>query len=333
MEPSLPAEATQALSPGAESGVQPKGGYATTNKGGAIRSRISAGKYLLLLAMPGIMFLVIFKYVPMLGVIIAFKDYSPYLGFFQSPWVGLKHFLSFFTGPDFFQLLRNTLVINLFKLVFFFPVPVLLSLMLNEVRFAGYKRTIQTVVYLPHFLSWVTIVGLTFMMLSRVNGVVNMVLVDITGEKFNFLANEGLFWWIITAQTVWKEAGWGTVIILAALAGVDVQLYDAATIDGASRLQRIWYVTIPAILNVVVILLILRIGRMVDTGFEQIFLMMNDPVKDVADVIETYVYRVGVLRGKFSFTTAVGLFQSVASVVLVVTSNRLAKSLGQSGLY
>lgn len=298
-----------------------------------IRSQIAAGRYLYLLALPGILFLLLFKYAPMFGVIIAFKDYSPYVGFLGSPWVGLKHFIGFFTGPDFLQLLRNTLAINLFKLFFYFPVPIVLSLMLNEVRFAGFKRTIQTVVYLPHFLSWVTIVGLTFMMLSRVSGVVNMVLVDVTGEKINFLANEGLFWWIITGQTVWKEAGWGTVIILAALAGVDVQLYDAAIIDGATRLQRIWYVTIPAILNVVVILLILRIGRMVDTGFEQIFLMMNDPVKDVADVIETYVYRVGVLRGKFSFTTAVGLFQSVVSVVLVVASNRIAKSLGQSGLY
>lgn len=301
------------------------------------RSRIWAGikrdKFLYLIALPGILYFLIFKYVPMWGVLIAFQDYSPYLGFWESKWVGLDHFLRFFSNPEFLQLFRNTMAINLLSLVFFFPLPILLSLMLNEVRSAAYKKLLQSVVYLPHFLSWVIIVGISFLLLSQGDGVINKILIQMGFPKIDFLTDKNYFWGILTVQSIWKEAGWGTVIFLAAMAGIDPQQYEAATIDGAGRMRQMWHITLPGIRSVIIVLLILRIGHIMDVGFEQVFLMMNGAVSEVADVFDTYVYRLGVKQGQFSFSTAVGLFKSVVGLLLVIGANRLAKKFGEDGVY
>ncbi len=301
------------------------------------RNRVWAGikrdKFLYLLALPGIVYFVLFKYVPMWGILISFQDYSPYLGVMQSKWVGLEHFQRFFSNPDFLQLFRNTMAINLLNLVFFFPLPIVLSLMLNEVRSAAYKKLLQSVVYLPHFLSWVIIVGISFLFLSQGEGILNKILVELGFSKIDFLTNKNYFWAILTIQSIWKEAGWGTVIFLAAIAGIDPQLYEASTMDGAGKLRQMWHITLPGIRSVVVVLLILRIGHMMDVGFEQVFLMMNGAVSDVADVFDTYVYRLGVKQGQFSFSTAVGLFKSVIGLLLVIGANQLAKKFGEDGVY
>lgn len=304
---------------------------------GAKRSRLLADlardKYLYLLALPGIVYFLIFKYVPVGGLVIAFQNYSPYLGILHSEWVGLEHFQRFFSNDDFLLLLRNTMMISLMNLVFFFPLPIVLSLMLNELRSMAYKRFVQTVIYIPHFLSWVLISGLTYLMLSQSEGLVNKILFALGGERIGFLTDSNMFWGLLTAQVMWKEAGWGTIIFLAAIAGVDPQLYEAAVVDGAGRFRKIWHITLPAIRNVIVILFILRLGSVMDVGFEQVYLMMNGAVSSVADVFDTYVYRNGVQQGQFSYSTAIGLFKSIVGIVLVVAANKLAKRFGDEGVY
>lgn len=307
----------------------------TPRRRAPILRSILRDKYLYLLATPAILYFLIFKYLPMWGVVIAFQDYSPYLGFLQSEWVGLAHFERFFTHNDFWILLRNTLAINILSLVLFFPLPIVLALLLNEVRpkQEWFKRTVQSVIYLPHFLSWVIIVGITFLMLGYSDGFVNKFLQMLGLERVGFLTNPDFFWLLLTVQSIWKEAGWGTVIFLAAMAAVDPQLYEASRMDGAGRFRQMWHVTLPAIRNVIVILLILRIGHMMDVGFEQVYLMMNGAVSEVADVFDTYVFRSGIGQGQFSYSTAVGLFKSIVGLILVVGSNRLAKKFGDDGVY
>ncbi|KQX51867.1 MULTISPECIES: ABC transporter permease [unclassified Paenibacillus] len=290
-------------------------------------------KFLYLLIAPGVLFFLIFKYVPMWGVVIAFQDYSPYLGVTGSQWVGFEHFIRFFSNQDFYLLFRNTMAISLLSLVFFFPLPILLSLLLNELRNAIYKKWIQSIVYMPHFLSWVIIAGITFLLLSQSSGIVNKMLVSLGAAKYDFLTNENNFWVLLTVQNVWKEAGWGTIIFLAAIAGVDPQQYEAAKMDGANRIRQAWHVTLPAIRSVIVVLFILKLGHIMDVGFEQVFLMMNGAVSNVADVFETYVYRLGIQQGQFSFSTAVGLFKSVVGLILVIAANKLAKRFGEEGVY
>ncbi|TBL78498.1 ABC transporter permease [Paenibacillus thalictri] len=303
------------------------------------RSRLSAiwrglvrDRALYLIAAPMLLYFLLFKYVPMWGVFIAFKNYTPYTGFWNSEWVGFAHFARFFSNEAFWQLLRNTLAINLLSLLLFFPLPILLSIMLNEVRKEWLKRIVQSVVYLPHFLSWVVISGITFLMLSTSDGIINKLIAGLGFAKFDFLTNQNVFWLLLTFQSIWKEAGWGTVIFLAAIASVDPQLYEAARMDGAGRLRQIWHVTLPAIRTVIIILLILRIGHMMDVGFEQVYLMTNGAVSEVADVFDTYVYRSGIQQAQFSYSTAVGLFKSIVGVILVVLTNRLAKKFGE-GVY
>lgn len=290
-------------------------------------------KYLYLLALPGIIYFIIFKYFPVGGLVIAFQNYSPYFGIGQSEWVGLEHFIRFFSNDDFWILLRNTLMISLMNIVLFFPLPIILSIMLNELRGMAFKRFVQTVIYIPHFLSWVLIAGLTFLMLSQSEGVVNKLIVEFGGEPIGFLTTADYFWGLLTGQVMWKEAGWGTIIFLAAIAGVDPQLYEAAVVDGAGRFRKIWHITLPAIRNVIVILFILRMGSVLDVGFEQVYLMMNGAVSDVADVFDTYVYRNGVQQGQFSYSTAIGLFKSIVGIILVVMANKMAKRFGEDGVY
>jgi putative aldouronate transport system permease protein len=289
-------------------------------------------QFLYLLALPGLLYFLVFKYVPMWGIMISFQDYSPYLGFLNSPWVGLEHFTRFFSNPDFMLLFRNTMAINLLSLIFFFPLPIFLSIVLNELSMEGFKRTVQSIVYLPHFLSWVIIAGISFLLLGS-GGVLNQALNALGFARVDFLTEPHYFWGLLTVQSIWKEAGWGTVIFLAAIAGVDTQLYEAAKIDGANRLRQAWHVTLPAIRNVICILLILRLGHMMDVGFEQVFLMMNGAVSEVAEVFDTYVYRTGIQQAQFSYSTAVGMFKSVVGFILVIGANMVVKKMGEEGVY
>lgn len=296
-------------------------------------SDVVRDKYLYLLALPGLLYLLVFKYVPIGGIVIAFQNYSPYMGFLKSEWVGLEHFQRLFTDDDFWMLFRNTMAISLLNLVFFFPFPIVLALLLNELRNMAFKRSIQTILYLPHFLSWVIIIGFTLLMLSQSEGLINKIIAHYGGETIPFLTEPDYFWILVTLQSMWKEAGWGTIIFLAAIAGVDPQLYEAARVDGASRWRQAWHITLPSIRNVIAILLILRLGHVMDVGFEQIYLMMNGAVSDVADVFDTYVYRKGIQQGEFSYSTAVGLFKSAVGFLLVLIANKVAKRFGDEGVF
>ncbi|PWV90542.1 carbohydrate ABC transporter membrane protein 1 (CUT1 family) [Paenibacillus cellulosilyticus] len=299
----------------------------------SIMSRLKRDKWMYALLLPGLIYFLVFKYVPMWGVLLAFKNYQPFLGFWKSEWVGFEHFRLFFTNPDFFMLLRNTLVLSFYNLIFFFPAPIIAALMLNEVRIALYKRAVQTLIYVPHFISMVIVASLTYVFLTTEGGPVNEWLSAHTGKTVDFLTSPDWFRPLIIIQTIWKECGWGTIIFLAALAAVDVEQYEAAIVDGANRLRQLWHITLPALRSTIVILLILRMGHVLDNGFEQIYLMLNPLNRENAEVFDTYVYMMGITQGAFSYSTAVGLFKSVVGVILVLGTNWLAKRFGQSGLY
>lgn len=290
-------------------------------------------KYVYLLALPGTIYFFLFKFVPMWGLLLAFMEYNPYAGISGSKWVGLKHFSELFVDPSFYIMMRNTFAINIFGLIFMFPIPIVLAVMLNEVRHEAFKRFNQSIVYLPHFLSWVVVVSLTFFILSSDVGIVNKIISGWGYEPIPFLSNPNYFWALITAQNMWKEAGWGTIIFLAAIAGVDPQRYEAAVVDGASRWRQIWHITLPAIRPTIIILLILRLGHMADVGFEQVLLMMNPLVSSVAEVFDTYAYTIGVLRGQISIGVTVGMFKGVVGLMLVLVSNYIVKKLGHEGIY
>ena len=288
---------------------------------------------LYLMMLPGILFFIVFKYFPMYGIVIAFKDFNPFAGISKSEWVGLQHFEKLFQYDGFAQIFSNSLILSLLNLVFFFPVPIILALMLNEIRNRHYKNVIQSLLYMPHFISWVVVASLTYIMFATQDGIINQFIQGVGFEKINFLSSPDWFRTMIVGQGIWKEAGWGTIIFLAALSGVDPQLYEAAIVDGANRRRQLWHITLPAIKSTILILLILRLGNVLDNGFEQIFLMLSETTYVVGDVFETYVYREGLLGGKYSYTTAVGLFKSVIGLVLVVGANKLAKKFGEEGVY
>lgn len=294
---------------------------------------IKRDKWLYLLLVPGVLYFLIFKYWPMWGVLIAFKDYSPYLGFWQSEWVGFEYFKNFFMNPDFFRLLRNTLMLAALDLIFAFPAPLILALLLNELRHAIYKRCIQTLIYVPHFVSWTIVASITFVFFTVDTGVINKLIERITGGEISFLSDPEWFRPMIVMQSIWKETGWGTILFLAALASVDQEQYEAAVMDGAGRFRRLWHITLPAIRSTIVVLLILRIGSFLNIGFEQIFLMTNSLNRSVAEIFDTYVYVVGITQGAYSYSTAVGLFKSVVGVTLIFGANYIAKKFDQDGLF
>jgi putative aldouronate transport system permease protein len=269
----------------------------------------------------------------MWGLIMAFKNYQPFLGLMQSEWAGIAHFERFFGMTEFWMLFRNTLLLGLYNVVIFFPITIILALLLNEVRKEVFKRFVQTLVYVPHFLSWVVIVGISYVMLTVEGGIANQIIGYFGHQPVEFLTSESWFRPLIVLQMIWKDAGWGTIIFLAALAGVNLQLYEAARMDGANRFQQLWHVTLPSIRGVIVILFILRLGSFLDLGFEQIFLMVNAVNREVGEVFDTYVYRVGLQQGQFSYSTAVGLFKSVVGLLLVIIANKVAKWFGEEGIY
>jgi putative aldouronate transport system permease protein len=289
-------------------------------------------RWLLLMLAPGLCIFLLFHYGPMFGLVIAFENYRPYLGFFHSPWVNFSNFIRFFHATEFFTLLRNTLLFGWYHILFVFTFPIVVALMLNEMRTVWLKRSIQTLIYIPHFLSWVVVTALTVTFFSN-GGIVNNLLQPLFGFKINFLANSSTFRAEIIIQQLWKETGWGTILYLAALAGVDAQLYEAAEIDGANRWKRLWHITLPSIRGTIVVLLILGIGSFLNTGYEQILLNVTPLTQNVGDVYDTYVYNAGIVTGQLSYTTAVGLFKSVASLILITVSNRIAKRMGEDGIY
>ncbi|WP_305728476.1 sugar ABC transporter permease [Paenibacillus sp. 1_12] len=290
-------------------------------------------KWLYIMALPGILYFLIFRYVPMYGLVIAFQDFKPHIGIINSPFVGLKHFERFFGEPIFWELFRNTVLLAVYNMVFFFPMPIVLALMMNEVRRERFKRFVQTLVYIPHFVSWVVVVGIFYLLLTTEGGVLNELIYALTGKKIAFLLEADWFRTMIVTQSIWKEVGWGTIIFLAALSGVDLQLYEAARMDGANRWRQLWHITLPAIRSTIIILLILRLGTFLDSGFEHIFLMLTPTNREVGEVFDTYVFLKGLSQGQYSYSATVGMFKSVVGLVLVLTANWMAKRFGEEGVY
>lgn len=290
-------------------------------------------KFLYVMILPGLIYFLVFKYVPMWGLIIAFQDYQPFLGIIGSEWVGFKHFIRLFTEPTFFILLKNTLILFAMNVVIFFPIPILLALLLNEVRLALFKKFVQTMIYIPHFMSWVIVVSLSFVLLTVDGGLINELIAFFGGEKINFLLSQEWFRPMYILQVIWREAGWSTIIYLAAITAVDPQLYEAAKMDGAGRLRQMWHITLPAIKSVIVVLLILKIGDTLELGFEHVYLLLNATNREVAEIFDTYVYTAGLKQGQFSYSTAVGLFKAAVGLILVMLANRLAKKFGEEGIY
>ncbi|CAH8772602.1 ABC transporter permease [Paenibacillus dendritiformis] len=286
-----------------------------------------------LLLAPVMVYFIVFHYVPMYGVQIAFKDFIATKGITGSPWVGMKHFERFYQSYYFWRLIKNTLGIGLYQLLVGFPVPILLALMINEIRGKWFKKTVQTVTYAPHFLSTVVMVGILVIFLSPDTGMINHLIRAFGGEPISFLTEPGWFKSLYVFSGVWQQMGWSSIIYLAALSGVDPQLHEAARVDGASRLQRIWHVNLPCIMPTIVILLILNTGSILSVGFEKVFLMQNDMNLESSDVFATYVYRSGLLGAQYSFSAAVGLFSNIVNFILLVSVNFIARKAGNTSLW
>ncbi|CAM3568601.1 sugar ABC transporter permease [Occultella aeris] len=295
-------------------------------------SRIKRDRSLLIMTIPVIVLLGVFAYVPMLGNVIAWQDYSPYVGILDSPFVGWWNFERVFTNPLFWDAVRNTLVITAFQLVFFFPIPIVLALLLNSVITPAIRTTIQSVVYLPHFFSWVLVVTI-FQQLLGGAGQLHRILADNGIAMPDIMTNPDTFLVLITAQSVWKDAGWGIIIFLAALSTVDPALYEASVMDGANRWRRIWHITLPALRPVIILLLILRLGDALTVGFEQLILQRGAVGAGVAEVLDTFVYYQGVINGDWSFAAAAGLVKGIVSLILVLGANKIAHVFGEAGVY
>lgn len=296
-------------------------------------AQVKSSKFLYLMLLPGILYFLVFKYLPMGGLIIAFQDYQPWAGIAGSPFVGLKHFIRLFTEDTFVLLMRNTLVIFGMNIAFSFPFPILLAILLNELRSKKLRKGIQTIIYLPHFMSWVIVVSIFYVLLTTEGGVINNIIQANGGERISFLTNPNWLRPMYIFQQVWKGAGWGTIVYLAAITNVDEQLFEAADMDGANRFRKIWHITLPAIRPTIITLLILKIGDVLELGFEHMFLLMNSLNRDVAQIFDTYVYTAGIQNGQLSYSTAVGLFKGLIGLILVVLANKLAKKVGEDGVY
>ncbi|RAV17775.1 ABC transporter permease [Paenibacillus contaminans] len=299
-----------------------------------LKRRMWRERFIYLLLLPGVLYFIVYRYIPMAGLVIAFQDFNPFNeSIWANEWVGLKYFTRIFEDSEVVKVIWNTLQIAFLQIFMAFPISIVLALMLNEVRNGTYKRIVQSMVYLPHFLSWVVVAGI-FVVFLRGEGLINTFLVkELKWDAIPFLTDPVLFKPVIILQIIWKESGWSTIIFLAALAGVNPSLYEAAVIDGANRWRQLWHVTLPAIRSVIVILFILRLGNVLDTGFEQIFLMLNPFNMESGNVLDTYVYYKGIQQGDVSFATAVGMFKGLVGLVLVVIANRIAKRFGEDGLY
>ncbi|MCR8631811.1 ABC transporter permease [Paenibacillus radicis (ex Xue et al. 2023)] len=285
--------------------------------------------------LPGVLYYILFRYLPMYGVIIAFKDFSILDGILSSPWADpwYKHFTTFFNSPYFSQLMINTCLISIYKLVFGMVPPIVMALLLNECRNRWFKTVIQTLTYMPHFLSWVIIYGILIALLSQSSGLFNRWIEESGGNAIGFMTSLDYFRGILVGSEIWKDLGWGAIIYLAAMTGIDPTLFEAARVDGASRVRMIWHITLPGIRNVIVLLLILKLGHIMDAGFDQIYILYNIQVYQVADILDTWVFRTGLQQLNFSLGAAVGLFKSAIGLFLVLGSNHLSKRWGDEGVW
>ncbi|MFB4328340.1 ABC transporter permease [Paenibacillus sp. CR_12] len=299
-----------------------------------IRTRMWRDRYLYLLLLPGLLYFIVYRYLPMLGISIAFKEYSPFRGFAESPWVGFANFARIFESPEVIQVIWNTLIISFLQIAFAFPAPIILAIMLNEVANPLLKRGLQSIVYMPHFLSWVVVVGIVTIFF-RNEGLINDVLREWFGlqQTIPFLTEPDYFRAFLVLEVIWKEAGWGTIIFLAALAGVNPALYEAAVMDGAGRFRQIWHITLPAIRSTIIIMLIIRLGDVLEVGFEQVFLQLNAFNMHIGNTLDTFVYYKGIQQSDYSFSTAVGVFKGLVGLVLVMAANKLSKRFGEQGVY
>ncbi len=288
---------------------------------------IKSQKYLFLMSIPFVIWIIIFKYLPLWGWTMAFQKYMPGRPFFQQEWVGFRYFITMFEDKLFYTVLRNTLAMSLLSLIFGFTLPIILAILLNEITVSWFKRTVQTISYLPHFVSWVIVASLFNKMLSIDGGVVNNILqwLKIIDQPVQFMAKPEYFWGIVTLADVWKEIGWNSIIFLAAIAGISPDLYESAMVDGASRFRRIWHITIPGILPTVMVILIMSLGNIINIGFERQFLMRNSLVSEYSDVLDLYILDYGISSGRWAFGTAAGMFKSVISIIMVFAANKLSK--------
>ena len=285
------------------------------------------------LLIPPLVFMIIFKFLPLTWITMAFKDYNIFRGLGESPWVGLKHFSKLFRSDEFFLVFRNTLVINIYRIVFLFPAPIIVALLLNEVGALVFKRVIQTIIYIPHFLSWVIISAIFIQILSVDGGLVNQLISSFGLKPVSFLMDKRYFRGILVFTAGWKDVGWNTIIYLAAITSIDPNLYEAAMVEGAGRFRKMWYITLPGIASTVVVLLLLRMGQILSSNVDQILMLYNPLVYEVGDVLGTYVYRVGLGKMEYSFGTAVGLFNSVIGFALLLGANALTRKLGERSIW
>jgi putative aldouronate transport system permease protein len=290
-------------------------------------------RWLYLMMVPSLVFFIVFMYWPLWNAQIAFKDFKPLLGVEASPFIGFKHFLTFFKSFYFSQLITNTVIFSLMKLVFGMPLAIILALALYETIFNRFRGFVQTIAYMPHFLSWVIMYGVLLVLLSPGQGMINEAIKAAGGEPVAFLTSPDWFRLVVIGSDIWKETGWSTIIYLAALMSLDHSLFEAAAVDGASRLQRVWHISLPGIMGVIVVVTLLRLGTILDGGFNQVFVLYSLPVFSVGDILDTWVYRQGVLEFQFSLATAVGLFKGVIGLTLVVSANAMAKKIAGSGIY
>lgn len=290
-------------------------------------------KYLWLLFLPCLIYYLVFRYAPMFGLVITFKNYNLFKGIWASDWVGLKYYRLFLNNPDFWPLMKNTFLLGLYRLIFGFPAPIVLALLLNELRKAAVKRFVQTVSYLPHFISNVIVASMVIMFLSPTGGLVNNLLTGLGFEPINFMNKPEMFRGIYVLSEIWQHIGWETIIYLAALTAVDPQLYEAASIDGASRMRKMWHVTLPGISSALVITLILNIGQVLEIGFEKVYLMQNPAIYDTADIISTYVYRIGLVQGNFSYGSAIDLFMGIISLIFIYGANWISRRVSETSLW
>lgn len=306
------------------------GSYATKKQ--SLWMKIWKYRHIYLLLLPGFIYFIIFKYVPIYGIQLAFKDFNFGLGISGSSWVGFENFEYLFSEAQFWNAFKNTIIISFMKLIFAFPIPVILAIFLSEIRWKKYRQVLQTVLTFPHFLSWVVLSGIMFTFLSN-TGVVNNIL-EIAGmERIEFLTNSGTFRWLLVFSDIWKEAGWSTIIYLAAILGVDMSLHEAASIDGATRLKKIRYIVWPEIRSVVIVMFILQVGNIMEAGFMQVLNLYNSSVYSVGDILDTYVYRITFQTGAdFGISTAVSLFKGITNCILLLTANFVAKKFGQKGI-
>lgn len=283
--------------------------------------------------MPCLLYFIVFRYAPMFGLVITFKNYNTFKGILASEWVGFKYYRMFFENPDFFLLMRNTFLLGVYKLVVGFPAPIALALLLNEVRNAVFKKFVQTVSYLPHFISNVIVASMVIMFLSPTGGLVNQIIKSLGFEPINFMMEPGMFRSVYVLSEIWQHIGWETIIYLAALTSVDPQLYEAAGIDGANRWRKLWHVTLPGITPAIVIVFILNVGKVLEIGFEKVFLMYNPATYETADIISTYVYRIGLEQGNFSYAAAIDLFMGIISLIFIWTANTISRKVGETSLW